>query len=44
MCKERDGGEEYWVQQLLKIMNTYAVHLQEIKNNGNCIQLFSFCE
>jgi hypothetical protein len=28
---KEEVGEEYWVQQLLKITNTYAIVSQEIK-------------
>jgi len=37
-------SEENWLQQLLKITNTYAIVPQEIKNYHNCIQLYSSCE
>jgi len=37
-------GEVYWVQQLLKITNTYAIVSQEIKNYHSCIQQYSCCE
>ena len=35
--KMEEVGEEYWVQQLLKITNIVS---QEIKNYHNCIQLY----
>jgi hypothetical protein len=42
--KMEEVGEEYWVQQLLKITNTYATVSQDIKNYHNCVQLYSSCE